>query len=511
MAKETYGHCFYGVDYSVPPHEILNTVLADAQNILPTHSGLPKSRGGSVKYNNVALGSGARITSFFEFKSGTSRESLVSYSTKVGLYSSSTGEFSDIITGLTDDQLMQWVNFAGKAIGVNGGSDPPQYFTSSALCGALAGTPPNGRSITEWSNRVWYGGDATNVATLTGSGLNDPTDYASAGATGYVSQIIGDSKDPITGLYPYFDILLVGKQNNIYKVSGDPPTDADSLEIKPLYTGSDNVGFTSPWAITQIGNDIIFLDGYDIRLLTGIQEYGDLEHRSIIPHFRDFLRDTVDRDYLQYTQFFHYKKEQQIWVTIPTGADTHYVFVLDYKFKQESNRFAFYPLGGLNAVCFGGRSSGEVTDIYYGDESGFVHALDIGDNDNGSAIESYFVTVVSGNQTRENIVDKHEIRKQFQYTDTYIKPGSDSLTMTPYYAIDLLDDSQIRDSDNYTALDSEVVSSWTGTGTKQKKIRFFGLSGKTLALKWYHNTRAQSYTFYPSIIDYQWKSRTTIS
>lgn len=511
MPKQRYGHCFYGVDYSVPPHELLATALADSQNIVTNNSGLPQPRGGTTRHNATSLDS--RITSFFEHRSGIStRNQLVSYGTKVALYNWSTGEFLDKITGLTSDKMFQWVNFAGKAIGVNEGADPPQYFTDSSTYGELAGSWPNGLTITEWSNRLWIGGDSTNVALLTGSVLNDPTDTTTgAGATDGISQTVGDSEDPITGLFPYFDIMLIGKRNNLYKIEGDPATDATTISIKPLYSKqSDNVGFTSPWAITQVGNDVIFLDGYDIKSLSGIQEFGEIDYVSIIPHFRDYLQSIVDRDYLYYTQFFHYKKKQQIWVTIPTGENSHFVFCLDYKFKREMERYAFYPMANLDVVCWGAVENGEVDDIYFGDETGYVRQFDTGNNDDGIAIESYFTQVISGNDPKEGILDKQEIRKQFQYSDTYIRPISNSLSMTPYYAVDLMDDEQIRTSANYTSLGEETVNSWKGTGVLNKRNRFYGVSGKTLSLKWYHNTVSQDYIFQPSLMDYQWKSKTTI-
>jgi hypothetical protein len=510
MPTHRYGHCFYGVDYSVPPQELSQSALADAQNIVVNNSGLPQPRGGSVKYNSTTLGS--RITSFFEHRSGAStRNQLISYGTKIASYNSGTGEFVDRNTGLTSGKMFQWVNFAGKAIGVNEGSNNPQYFTDTSTYGDLDGSPPKGLTIAEWANRVWFGGDSTNVALLTGTHLNDPTSVTTSGATDGVSQTVGDSKDPITGLFPFFDIMLIGKRNNIYKIYGDPPTDATELSIKPLYSKqSDNVGFTSQWAITQVGNDIIFLDGYDIKSLRGIQEYGDVEYTSIIPHFRDYLKATVDRDYLKYTQFFHYKKQQQIWVTIPTAATTHFVFCLDYKFKQDTNRFAFYPMADLDMVCINGVEDGEVDEMYFGDESGFVYHGDSGANDDGAAIDSHFTIMVSGNDSSQGILDKHEMRKQFQYSDTYIQPSTASLVMTPYYALDLLDSAQARTSSNYTALSDETVTDWSGTGTTHKRIRFFGLSGNTLALKWRQNTVGQDYIFQPSMINFAWKSKTTI-
>jgi len=199
MPEHQYGHIFLGVDYSVPPHELPPFALADAQNIVPDAAGLPTGRGGSTKYNGTSLG--IRVTSFHEFRSGSTRNQLASYSTKVAYYSSATGDFVDSITGLTTNLMFQWVNFAGKAIGVNG-TDAPQYWTDSSTHGDLSGSPPNGLTIAEWSNRLWFGGDSTNVALLTGSNLNDPTTYGTGGgATERVSQTIGDSKDPITRTY----------------------------------------------------------------------------------------------------------------------------------------------------------------------------------------------------------------------------------------------------------------------------------------------------------------------
>jgi len=513
MPNTRYGHCFFGVDYSVPPVELFDTALADGKNVLVNDSALIVPRGGSVKYNTTSLAS--RITSFFEFASGSTRKQLCSYSTKIALYSSATGEFTDEITGLTSDKMLQWVNFQGKAICVNEGGDTPQYYTVAAS-GDLAGTPPIGLTIAVWANRVWFGGDTTNVGDLTGSTLNDPTDYtgAAATATDAGTFTVGDQNEKITGLFAYFDSLLVGKLNNIYRVvtsdPAKPTTDITGLAIKPLYTKSgDNVGFTSPWAITQVGNDVIFLDGYDIKSISGIQEYGDIEFTTVIPHVRGYLKETVDKDYLQYAQFFHYKKEQQIWVTIPTAAATHYVFVLDYKFKGDTKRYSFYPMGELVVNCFGGVENGEITEMYYGDETGFVRLLDTGTNDDGAGIDSYFVKMVSGNSAERQDLEKHEIRKQFQYSDTYINT-SGTLTMTPHYALDLIDSEQVRTSGNYTALDSETVSGWAGTGTKQKRYRFFGLAGKTMALKWHHDVANQNYIIHPSMINFAWKSKTTI-
>ncbi len=512
MPNHKYSHCLMGIDYATPPHELHPFALADAQNVVPDETGLPTGRKGSVKLNSTSLAS--RVTSFHEFKSGSTLKQMCSYSTKIAEYSSGSGDFVDKITGLTSNKMTQWVNFAGKAIAVNEGADVPQYWDGSAG-GNLAGSPVTGLTVAEWGNRLWFGGDATNIALLSGSGINDPTDYAGGGgATNSLSITIGDSKDSITGLFGFFDWLLVGKLNNIYRVTGTTITDATALTVKPLYSkGGDNTGFTSPWGITQVGNDVIFQDGFDIKRLSGIQEYGDVEHTSIIPHLGDFLKDTVDKDYLKYTHFFHYKKQMQIWVSIPTGASTHYVFILDYRFKHITGRYSFYPLGNLVINCFGGVEDGEVVNIYYGDNTGFVRQLDTGNDDDGSAIERFFVNVVSGNKVEGQypVVDKHVYRKQFLNSETFFLSEQAALTMTPYYALDLMNSAQIRTSGNYTALDAETVSGWNGTGVKQKRVPLIGLSGNTLALKWNHSAVDENFTLYPSEVNYKWKKKNMIA
>jgi len=508
MPVSRYGHCEFGVDYSTPPHEQSDRTLADASNILPNEEGLATGRKGQTKFNNTTLGS--RVTSFFEFKSGTTRKQLASYGTKIGEYSDGTGEFVDKITGLTDDQMYQWENFGGKAIGVNG-ADAPQYWDGSTG-GDLAGSPPVGTSIAQWANRIWYGGDTTDVATLSGSALNNPTDYTTTGALGAVAQTVGDAKDPITGMFGYFDWLLVGKQNTIYKIAGAPPTDATSITITPLYSRaqeSDNVGFTSKWAITQVGNDVIFLDGFDIRSLKGIQEFGDVEYNSIIPHFRDYLESVCDKDLLQYSQFFHYKKRQQIWVSMPISSSTHYVFVLDYTFKEKTGVYSVFPMGAIVANVFGGKENGVNSDIHYGDESGFVRRLDVGDNDDGSAIERYFVKVFAGNVPEQNALGYENRRKQFHNSETFIKNTESALTMKPYYALDVLDAEHARDA-AYTALGTQDITGWHGTGVMRQRVPLFGVNGGSISIKWLHEAVNENFIFYPSELSFSWKKKNLI-
>ncbi len=511
MPKTDYGYAQLGVDYSVPPHEQPVGMLSDAKNIVVNASGLITGRSGQVKMNSTSVAN--RITSVFEHRDGAAtRNQLASYGTVISLYNSATGEFVEKNTGLTSNKMMQWANFGGYAISVNEGSDAPQYFLSTSSSGALSAlgdTPPVGKTVADWNNRLWFGGDASNPAQLTGSKLNDLTDWTAAGSTGYVSEAVGDSGDPITGIFGFYEWLLVGKKNNLYKVYFSTPRDASTTVIDPIFSKTtDNIGFTSPWAIAQVGKDVLFLDGFDIKSIRGVDAFGDVESSSVIPHFRDYLRDVADVDYIQYTHFFHYKKIKQIWVSIPTGASTHYVFVLDYQFIEQTGRYSLFPMGEIVASCFGAVENGSADDIYYGDETGYVRQLDAGDNDDGSAIERYAVQTMSGN--REGVMTFHERRSQYNHIEAFIRATASALTMTPSYATDLMDDEQVRDSSNYTALSSELVSGWSGDGVKAKRIRLFGINGRTFSLKWTHDKVAENFISYPSNVNFTPKTITQI-
>lgn len=510
-----YGLGHLGINYSIPPIALPVGALADASNIEVNDAGLITGRSGTLNLNNGAVDYGnSPITGVFEYRNGTTVKTVCSYKTFLAYYNSATNVFVDFVTGLTTGKHTQWVNFAGKAICVNEGSNAPQYFDGS-VGGALAGTPPNGKTICTWGSRVWLGGDSTNIALLTGCKLSDPTDWTTTGSsTSIVQQYVGDTKDPITGVFGYFDWLLIGKKNQLYKLSGEPPTDATKLSIYPVYDSSgDSVGFTSPWAITQVGNDLVFLDGYDIKRLSGIQSHGDVESVSIIPHFRDYLKSIADADYIKYTKFFHYKQKSQIWVSIPTSSTARYVFMIDYRNYTDSEgetriSYGVFPMSfTYNLMDFCGIRNGSVEDMYAGFSDGIVRKLNCGtDDDSAVAVSRYFVHVVSGSGKAES---PHEYRKQFHQLRTCIKPTQSTLTMTPSYALDLMDDAQIR-SGTYTSLSSETVSSWTGTGVKRKDIRLFGISGKSLAVKWAHNTAGENFVFQPSTVDYEFKQKVEI-
>jgi hypothetical protein len=81
--------------------------------------------------------------------------------------------------------------------------------------------------------------------------------------------------------------------------------------------------------------------------------------------------------------------------------------------------------------------------------------------------------------------------------------------MTPYYALNVLDDGQARDI-SYTALESQDITGWFGSGVKRQRVPLFGVNGNTIAIKWVHNAVDENFIFYPSELMFQWKTKNLI-
>ena len=498
MPEKAFGNILGGVNYTIPPNELLPYFLADASTAVPTLNGYGTKRGGSSKFNSTAYGT--LITSLQELiVSGTSYK-FASQGTVIG--KATTGNFTNHITGLTTGLYGQWVNYGDYAIYCNG-TDKVQRTdgtTGTDLTTDLAGVP-GGQCLAEWGERVWVGGYTGNVARLTGSALRAPTDFSTTGSAGFWQGYIGNKNQPIIGLFPFFDILLIGKLNQIYSLTGAPETDSDTFRLIPLQTkDKDSLGFTSKTAISQVGNDLIFLDGMNIKALSGVQQYGDVESVSIIGNIKDYFRYTVDTDYLQNSHFFHYKHKEQIWCSIPTGASTRYWFIIDYSNREMRAqvglpKYSFFPMGGLTPICFGGVENGSQVDVYAGCEDGYVRKLDTGTNDTSTAIDAH-MTWGWGEVGRN--IQPNSVTMNLKY-DT-------ALTVTPSYAVGLQDWQSAVAAGNYTALSAEDVtgSDWRTKGNVayKKLSSFMYNTGMGFLFKLRHNTASQNFEMRNSVFRY---------
>ena len=179
--------------------------------------------------------------------------------------------------------------------------------------------------------------------------------------------------------------------------------------------------------------------------------------------------------------------------------------------RRKREEYGFYPHSGITINCFAGVEDGEVDNMYFGDETGFVYQADTGNNDGGLPIDRFVTRVFGGRQGSGKYVSSgFPHRKQFANAETFINPSGTGVDVVPSYALNLLNYSDVRTSGNYTNLDTETIDDWTGTGVKRKRIPFFGTSGYSLAFKLRHYAVGENITLFPSELNYKWKKKNLI-
>ena len=272
MPKVILGNVLGGVNYTTPPTELptangVTLYAADLQNIVPAYGGYAKKRGGSSVLNTGAA-YGDYITSIHELNAANL---FCAQGTKIGKYNSGTNSFDDHITGLTENPTIgkfgQWLNYGGYAIYANGIDNIKK--TDGTTASDLT-TDESGLNayycLAEWGERIW----TCSHGTLKGSALRAPTDFSTATTDiGWWEGTVGDTNNSITAIAPFYDLLLIGKLNQIYMLTGSPETASSTFRLTPLVTKNrDSIGFTSKHAITLVGNDLLFLDGFSIKRLS---------------------------------------------------------------------------------------------------------------------------------------------------------------------------------------------------------------------------------------------------
>lgn len=513
MSKVIIGNVLGGVNYTTPPGELpliasgdqgVMLFMADAQNIVPTLNGYARPRGGSSKLNSSAA-YGTNITTFHEFlnSSGTSIK-LCSEGENIGKFNSGTSAFETHINSLTSGLYGQWLNYGDYAIYANGTDNPQKTdgTTGNDLTSDESGLT-GANCLAEWGERVW----TAIGAKLVGSALRAPTDFSTSTTDiGWWEGYVGSKTQNITGLTPFFDMLLIGKKNQIYMLAGAPETASSTFRLLPLQTKDrDGIGFTAKNATALVGNDLIFLDGFTIKTLSGVSQYGDVESVDVLFNIKDFFISSsgagLDTDYLDRSHFFHYKHKQQVWCSIPTGASTRYWFVIDYSNKDFRAsiglpQYSIYPMAGLTPLCFGGVENGARVDIYAGCTDGFVRLMDTGLNDTSTAVNAY-VTWCMGDP--EKYIQAASANLNIWY-DT-------ACTITPSYALGLQDWEDVRSSGNFTNLTAEDLTgtTWhTVGGVAQKPITaFYQNTGRTFCFKLTHNTASETFEMRRSVIRYR--------
>lgn len=190
---------------------------------LPNHDGAPLAKRGGWVDASPALGALARTeaVAYAPFSAGSQLVGITNdaHLWKVDSSVSATDKGAAAIP-------VQRPVFFNNLLIIPGAT--PKTYDGSAAPATLAGTPPGGVYAITYKGRLYLGGSAANPNRLWPSDILDPTLWNLA--TGYM-----DMTNPIRGIAPLRNAILVWSDGNTERIRGDTPPPGGDMVIEPLF------------------------------------------------------------------------------------------------------------------------------------------------------------------------------------------------------------------------------------------------------------------------------------
>lgn len=355
------------------------------QNVVITTAGNIKTRdGSSLVSDTVGITTSCTGGVFYEQTDGTKFLVSVWDNDKIYKMDYATGggpddPWDDITGSLTltigQNDLSSFALASGLVIiedGVN--TTAPYKYEGSGNARDLGGSPPNATMVAFHNNMVFAAGNNTYPSTLYFTDIGDIEAW-SGGLSGNIS-IEPDDGSIIRGIRQGFDALYIWKDHSIWRLSG---TDKDTFVLQRMVS---DIGTLCGQSITQIGNDFIFIsDTGDIILYDGAVKIRNISAK---------VQGTIDGlafDRLAYMPAIIYDDDYYVSYSTAGSSTNNNILVFD------TFHLAWTKFNGMNAnAMWVGEDDNEKEAIFFGDYTGKTYQYPDGTDDNGTAINDFWVT-----------------------------------------------------------------------------------------------------------------------
>jgi hypothetical protein len=323
----------FGIITSILGTEIPDRALQDALNVEFDEAGNLAPRTGLTELFATTFAN--RITSAYYFTSGAGEIGIL-YTTGSQLRIVETNGTGDAnLTGaltLPSNNFWQWITYRDLAIGVNKATsgDNPVKVSTGAVAAALGGSPPKGKYIDLWENRVWIV-SATEPNQLWGSELGDPEGWTTgANVTDAITiDVELDDGDQIGGLHATKDALYVWKRKRIYKVVR-VAVDANNPQGLKIVIHSETIGCVSPYSIFPLFDDVVFLSDQGLAGLKLTEQVEDFRTALYSRNVAEIAKTPKTTEEIPAVLM---PEVSQYWLSIPASISTRAIneaYVLDY-------------------------------------------------------------------------------------------------------------------------------------------------------------------------------------
>ena len=378
-----------GLNNAFSPISIAVNEAADLQNVVLTTGGAIKTRGGFDNVNSSATVTGTGLT-FYRTIAGSKFI--------VGVFEDDTikkmdyqagggpdGTWDDITGSLTfsvDQNDLSFFSIGEDTLLIEDGlnTTAPYKYTGTGNATDLGGSPPNATIIVFHKLHAFAAGSNTAPSTLSFSDLGDIENWTT-GLSGNVSVETNDGT-VITALVPGFDSLYIWKGaegfsgGSIWRLSGD---DKDNFVLQRMVK---DIGTTSPHSIVLVGNDFIFMDSKgDFYIYDG-----GIKVRLISAKIEG---TTGGANFSRFNKVNAIEFEKDFYIAISNVATSTNDILLQF----DTFHLAWLKHKGINSNAMVAADSGSGKDaLFFQDYSGFLQKFPSGTNDDGTAIDAFYLT-----------------------------------------------------------------------------------------------------------------------
>lgn len=225
-----------------------------------------------------------------------------------------------------------------------------EYNGSNLINVTTTHSAPKSYSLTVFKNRLFASGIGANAARLYFSALNAPHDWTTPDDAGYID--IDDTRDAITNVISFYDVLVVFKSNSIYLLQGSEPAD---FVIIPVHK---EVGCISNLGAVITEKEIFFLSPQGgIYPLSATQGYGNFIAGDDIAMKLNIQVTPDNASYMFYSQ-----GEVRLYFML-NNSSYRGIYIYDFIAKAWT-RFISYDT--INLPCVINGLTGSLTNLYFG-------------------------------------------------------------------------------------------------------------------------------------------------
>ncbi len=410
----------------------------DCQNVISRVIGRLKIRGGQKKLNSASLAN-SRITGLYPYYTESGIKRLVTACNgKVYYWDKNTSAFVQIYTDLFATADVLFESCANYMVGFNGVNIPFKWDGTNDVS-ALANAPAGGRMPVLHKEQLFI----QHYAHPSQLWWSEPFYPESWPAVNYWSFNDGDG-DSITCHKPFLGELIIFKRRSIHNLRG---TTLDDFRSDML---DSRVGCVGPRAAAVDGNAMYFVADDGLYHFNGVKATNLTEGR--IPRFWS----RINKQYIHKAAVEIW--DGLLWVALPEGNSSVNNVVLIYDLAGGK----FWVYRAINADCLAIFNDGTSSYFYSGDSAatGFIRQQDVGSDDDGVAIEAYYIGQAHNQGSPER---EKKAKKVFMETTKDWDIYSDTSTTVNVYTVVLV--PAIASYTNGLEIHFRAANANTGTAT----------------------------------------------